>query len=229
MNGRLVVVDDVAAAFTRLVIDRATEHDSFALALSGGDTARTCYEHLAVTGRDSLDWSAITAWWGDERCVALDDVDSNFRLASEALLTRVAPLAAVHPMFEGDLAPEDAAAEYDRRLRATAPLDVVHLGLGPDGHTASLFPECDALDADGDLLVVSTRDPLGTNRHDRITFTYAGIERARSVIVTVAGAAKTDALHRVLDGDRSAPAANLRSADLVWLVDAEAMGTRDDR
>ena len=113
----------------------------------------------------------------------------------------------------------DGGLAYDQRLRSVTPLDLVHLGLGPDGHTASLFPGSEALRAADDRLVVENDDPTGINPHHRMTFTFAGIERARRVVVTVGGASKADALRRVIDGDVTAPASSLRSDDLVWLVD----------
>lgn len=227
MNGSLVVVDDVATSFAHFVIDQiAAAETQFAIAFSGGSTARECYESLADIGRSSVRWSILDAWWGDERCVPLDDADSNFRLVQESLLSKVEPCASVHPM-RSDIPHADEV--YDRLVRSAPPLDLVHLGLGPDGHTASLFPQSTALDAPADRLVVANVDPLGTNPHERLTLTFAGIARARTTVVTVAGASKTEALHRILDGDLSAPAAHLTGEHLVWLVDAAAMGTRTAR
>jgi len=228
VNGSLVVVDDVASAFAQLVIDRiaAQSGTQFSMAFSGGATARACYDQLAVDGRSRVNWAIVDAWWGDERCVPLDDVDSNFRLVSEALLSKVSPLASVHPM-RSDLT--DPADTYDRLVRSAPPMDLIHLGLGPDGHTASLFPSSEALTAPVDRLVVSNVDPLAHNPHKRLTFTYAGISRCRSAVVTVAGSAKTEALHRVLDGDLTAPASLLDVDDLIWLVDSAALGSRNAR
>ena len=227
MNGSLVVVDDVAAAFAQLVVDRtAASKAPFSLAFSGGSTARECYEHLALEAESPIDWTRIDAWWGDERCVPLEDPDSNYRLVEESLLSKVGPLASVHPM-RSDVS--DAADLYDRLVRSAPPIDLIHLGLGPDGHTASLFPGSEALTAPVSRFVVSNVDPLGHNPHARLTFTFAGIANCRSAVVTVAGASKTEALHRVLDGDLSAPAAHLATEDLIWLVDTEAMGSRSAR
>ena len=228
MNGSLVVVDDVAKAFAQLVVDQANlkPPEPFSLAFSGGSTARDCYQELALTGSTTVDWSAVTGWWGDERCVPLTDSYSNFRLVKESLLELVEPLAAVHPM-QPDLSDPDLA--YEQLLRASPPIDLIHLGLGPDGHTASLFPGSDALDSPKGRLVVLNRDPSSNNPHERLTFTFEAIAQCRMVVVTVAGSAKTDALHRVLDGDLSAPATRISGTDVIWLVDNAAMGARTPR
>ena len=227
MNGSLVVVDDVAAAFAQLVVDRtAASGAHFSLAFSGGSTARECYEYLARRAQYPIDWARIDAWWGDERCVPLDNPDSNFRLVEESLISKIGPLASIHPMHS-DRA--DAADLYDRLVHSAPPIDLIHLGLGPDGHTASLFPDSEALSSPSTRFVVSNLDPLGHNPHPRLTFTFAGIAHCRTAVVTVAGASKTEALHRVLDGDLTAPAAHVANDDLIWLVDAETLGSRSAR
>src|SRR6478735_12767137 len=194
MNGELVVVDDVAEAFASTVVDtyRDRPNDGFAVALSGGSTARRCYERLAADAADTIDWWKVDVYWGDERCVPLDDADSNYRLAREALLDRVGAANATYPMRC-----EEGADAYQLRIGELGRFDLVHLGLGPDGHTASLFPESAALEADPGRLVVINDDPLGHNPHPRMTLTFSGIARARVVVVTVEGEAKADALARV--------------------------------
>lgn len=219
MKGELVVVEDVSEAFAGFVIDRhgARFGPRFAMALSGGDTARSCYEALARR-RVELDWGTVDIWWGDERCVPLDDPDSNHRLAHEALLDRVS-VGSEHPMTCGDL----GARTYETALEDAPPLDLVHLGLGPDGHTASLFPGSSALSAPPARLVVDNVDPTGRNGHRRVTLTYGGIARGRCVVVTVSGANKADALRRVRSGDPTAPATAIDADEVVWLVDAAAL------
>jgi 6-phosphogluconolactonase/glucosamine-6-phosphate isomerase/deaminase len=120
-----------------------------------------------------------------------------------------------------------AAAAYQRLVAALDRPDLVHLGLGPDGHTASLFPGSTALDdRDPAHLVVANRDPNGVNPHDRVTLTLAGIARARRTVVTVAGASKHDALARIA-ADEDLPAGRLDGDGLLWLVDAAALGDLD--
>jgi 6-phosphogluconolactonase len=218
VNGELIVVDDVAATFATMVNDAFVTREApvFALALSGGDTARRCYAELAARDEmDPIDWSAVELYWGDERCVPLDDEASNYRLAREALLDRVGEPLAVHPMVCED------ADGYDA-LIAAASLDVVHLGLGPDGHTASLFPGSAALEV-SDRSVVRNEDPSGTNPLPRLTFTLSAIAATRLVIVTVEGDAKREALARVRAGD-DVPAARVRARRVVWLADHAAAG-----
>jgi 6-phosphogluconolactonase len=219
MNGELLVVDDVSAAFAEFVIDRwlARVGPRFAMAMSGGDTARACYEALARR-RSEIDWGTVDIWWGDERCVPLDDVESNHRLAHEALLDQV-EVGSEHPMTCGT----HGARTYESALEDAPPLDLIHLGLGPDGHTASLFPGSAALAVPSSRLVVENVDPTGRNRHPRLTLTYGGIARGRCVVVTVSGAGKSEALRRVRAGDPSAPAAGIDADDVVWLVDPAAL------
>ena len=225
MNGSLFVVDDVAAEFAERVIEafHARPHDGFSLALSGGSTARACYERLADDAGSQIDWWKVDLYWGDERCVPLDDPDSNYRLAREALLDRVGAANATYPMRC-----EEGADPYQLRVGELGRFDVVHLGLGPDGHTASLFPGSPALEADPGRLVVLNDDPSGHNPHRRMTLTYAGIARARLVIVTVAGEAKREALARVMAGD-DVPAAAVRAEQVIWLADHAAAGDLIDR
>lgn len=218
MHGDLVVVDDVPAEFAERVIEafHTRPNDNFSLALSGGGTARACYERLADVGGTQIDWWKVDVYWGDERCVPLDDPASNYRLGREALLERVGAVDANFPMRC-----EEGADPYQLRIGELGKFDLVHLGLGADGHTASLFPGSAALDADPGRLVVMNEDPLGNNPHPRMTLTFAGIARARVAVVTVVGEEKADALAAVARGE-DLPAARLKAERLVWLVDRAA-------
>jgi 6-phosphogluconolactonase len=221
VQGSLYVVDDVPGEFAERVIEAflGRPNDHFSIALSGGDTARTCYERLAAEAATQIDWWKVDVYWGDERCVPLDDEASNYRMAREALLDRVGAANAAYPMRCAE-----GPDPYQLRVGELGRFDLVHLGLGPDGHTASLFPGSPALDADPGRLVVMTEDPLGHNPHPRMTLTYAGIARAHLVLVTATGEAKRDALHRVASGDQTAPASAVRAERVVWLADPAAAG-----
>ena len=218
MFGELTVVDDVPGAFAASVVEayeRRIDED-FSIALSGGATARTCYERLADDAGERIDWWNVDVYWGDERCVPADSADSNERLVRQALLERVGGAHAVHPMRCAD-----GADRYQLLVGELGRFDVVHLGMGPDGHTASLFPGSAALDADPGRLVVMNSDPSGSNPHERMTLTFSGISRARLVVFTVSGEDKREAMQAVAEG-ADLPAARVRAERVVWLVDPAA-------
>jgi 6-phosphogluconolactonase len=219
--GELVVVDDVPGELAERVIEafHARPHDAFSLAVSGGDLARRCYERLADDAGNQIDWWKVDVYWGDERCLPLDHGDSNYRLARESLLERVGAVNANFPMRC-----EEGPDPYQLRLGELGRIDLIHLGMGPDGHTASLFPGSPALHADPGRLVVMNEDPAGSNPYTRMTFTLAGIARARLALVTVAGEAKREALARVMAGDAEVPASHIRADRVLWIVDPAAAG-----
>ena len=213
----MVVVENVAAEFAERVIEAflARPSEFFSIALSGGATARSCYESLAEAGGAQIDWWRVDVYWGDERCVPLDHEDSNYRLGREALLEKVGAVNANFPMRC-----EDGPDRYHQLVGEVGQFDVVHLGVGADGHTASLFPDSPGLDADPGRLVVMNEDPNGRNPHPRETLTFSGIERARLALVTVSGAEKAEALAKTAAGET--PASRIRAENVVWLVDREA-------
>jgi 6-phosphogluconolactonase len=219
VHGEVHVVPDVPEAFAALVageLRAVAPGRVFRLALSGGPTARRCYARLAEV--EGLPWERVEALWGDERCVPPDDPDSNARLGREALLDHVGPLAAVHPMSCAE-----GAAAYEAVLRAGGPLDLVHLGLGPDGHTASLFAGSGPLERPDGALVTLNRDPAAQNPHDRMTVTMAVLDAARLAVFTVSGEEKAAALARVRAGE-DVPGGRVAAKRVVWLVDPAAAG-----
>jgi 6-phosphogluconolactonase len=218
--GTVDVVDDVATAFAQTVLTAyaARPGARFVLVLSGGPTARRCYEALARAGTDRVDWSQVDIFMGDERCVAPDDPDANQRLVREALIDRVGGVGSFRPM-SCEAGPE----AYERLVSEVEAFDVVHLGLGPDGHTASLFPNSAALDAAPGRLVVRSVDPNDRNPHARMTLTLEGLARALLVVFTVSGVAKHEAFAAVSAG-ADLPAAQVRARQVLWLVDREAAG-----
>ena len=223
MNGDLLVVPDVAEAFAARVVDAFHTRpgdDFFSVALSGGDTARRCYERLAAVGAEQIDWWQVDVYWGDERCVPPSSEESNERLVRESLLERVGAAHAVYPMRC-----EEGPDRYQLRVGEVGQFDIVHLGLGEDGHTASLFEGSPALEADPGLLVCLNSDPSGRNPHDRMTLTLSGIARTRLILVTVEGASKRSAMEAVVRGDPDVPAGRVRPGPggrMLWLVDAAA-------
>ncbi|GAO02397.1 6-phosphogluconolactonase [Anaeromyxobacter sp. PSR-1] len=199
----------------------------FAVALAGGSTPRALYEVLAdpaAPWRGRVPWARTEVWFGDERCVPPDHPDSNYRMAREALLDRVAP-AAVH-RIEGERPPAEAAARYEAALRRDAEpdgapprLDLVLLGLGADGHTASLFPGSPALDERARWVAAPFVPAVGAHR---VTLTLPVLERARAIAFLVSGAGKRAALGRLLAaGPPAIPAARVRPLDGALLVLAD--------
>jgi 6-phosphogluconolactonase len=203
------------------------EKGRFAVTLAGGSTPNALYELLAAEYVNALDWSRVHAFFGDERCVPPDHEDSNYRMAQEALLSRV-PVGSVHRMH-GEMEPREAAALYEKELEdffdGTPVLDLVLLGIGEDGHTASLFPRTPALDVRDRWAVENQVEKLGTVR---LTLTIPTINAARTVVFLVAGEGKAEALREILEGDadpRDYPAKFVRTASgPVWMVDEAAAG-----
>jgi 6-phosphogluconolactonase len=212
LPGELRVVDHVPQAFSALFVEEAP--GSFAL--SGGSTARQCYELLAVA---DAEWNAVDVFFGDERWVPLGDPESNEGAARHAFLDQCLPRT-IYSMRHAGETIDAAAAAYDRLLREYGPLDFVHLGLGPDGHTASLFPGSPALD-ERERLVVATGDDL--HPHPRLTLTFPALAQSRLAVFTVAGDVKRDAFQRVKAGD-DLPAARVSAGRVIWLVDQAANG-----
>ena len=219
----LTPVDDVARAFAAAVVEAfaARPGARFALVLSGGPTARECYEVLAAA--DGLDWSLVDVYVGDERLVPPDDEDANQRLIRESLLDRVGGVGSFTP-WDTTLPVDECVDGYQRVISdlVTGPgIDLIHLGMGPDGHTASLFTGSPALEAEPGELVAANEDPSGRNPHRRLTLTLGAINSARLAVFTVAGASKADAVAALQRGD-DLPAARVHAGRTLWLVDGPA-------
>ncbi len=204
------------------------ERGRFAVALAGGSTPEASYEALARDYADKLDWSRLHVFFGDERTVPPHHEDSNYRMAQRTLLTRVT-VGSVHRM-RGELPPTEAASDYEEQLReffepSEVPgFDLILLGLGEDGHTASLFPETAALDVTDQWVVANPVLQLETTR---LTLTIPVINAARAVTFLVAGESKAGTLKEVLEGDadpRGYPAKFIRpeGEELAWRVDRAA-------
>jgi 6-phosphogluconolactonase len=228
-------LEDLAHRAARWIADLArSSRGRFAICLSGGSTPRRLYQLLAdAPYREAIPWDRVHWFWGDERFVPWDHPDSNYRMAWDAMLAHVpAPAQNIHGIATtGD--PGDAARAYERVLKSyygaetldsARPLfDVELLGLGPDGHTASLFPGTEVLEERQRWVA----EVVGAKPEVRITLTYPLLESSRHTSFLVAGEDKRDALTRVLAGDPELPAARLRPAgELVWLVDVQAQPAR---
>jgi 6-phosphogluconolactonase len=203
--------EEVAAAGAA-AIAQALQVGSRTLVLAGGTTPGRCYQLLADL---EVDWARVAVLFGDERCVRPDHPDSNYRMARETLLDRVAP-ATVHRM-PAELGPEEGAAEYSRIVETLLPLDVVILGIGEDGHTASLFPGHPVLKAKG--LVAGVRNSPKPPP-ERVTLTLAVLQGARQVIILATGAGKANAVAMAKRGE--VPSGMIAGAR--WLIDRAAAG-----
>src|SRR5665213_1954582 len=228
-EARLEVHADPEALSRRVadwMLEAATAKDgAFTVALSGGSTPRLLYQLLAGSPyRDEFPWSRTHWFWGDERFVPQDDTLSNYRMVREALLS-CAPIPAIniHPIPTEGTTPDKAAAAYERELKSfngaehldpARPLfDVTLLGLGPDGHTASLFPNTAVL-AERDRWVAAV---VGAKSETRITLTYPALESSRNAAFLVAGQEKRAVLARLRRGDGTLPAARLHPTGTLWI------------
>ena len=225
------VAREAAGLFVRLSVEAVSTRGAFAAALSGGSTPRRVYELLAEDDyRTQVSWPGVHLFFGDERTVAPDHPDSNYRMANEALLSRVPiPAENVHRIDGvGDAAA--GASKYESELRAFfgdaawPRFDLVMLGMGDDGHTASLFPGTVALGEARAWVVANWVEKFGAYR---LTLTAPSINGARRVLFLVAGAGKAATLREVLKGDRDParlPSQLIRPAggSPEWFVDRAA-------
>jgi 6-phosphogluconolactonase len=201
--------EDVAAAAAKEIAE-AIRGGVRTLVLTGGTTPQRCYELLAEM---DLEWGRVTVLFGDERCVLPNHPDSNYLMAKTTLLDRVMP-ATVH-RIPAELGPDEGAAEYEKVVAANLPLDLVLLGVGEDGHTASLFPGHQALKAHN--LVVGVYDSPKPPP-ERVTLTLPVLRAARRVLVMATGAGKADAVARAKRGE--VPSGMITGAK--WLIDQAA-------
>jgi 6-phosphogluconolactonase len=208
-----VAARSAEAIATAVAAARAT-HGEAHLCVAGGSTPRRCYQLLGPL----LDtWEHVHLWYGDERCVPPEDPEANVRMVREAL---IAPGAIEHRM-RGELGPDEGAAQYAQELGDTI-MDLTLNGMGPDGHTASLFPHHPLLDAKGLTAGISDSPKPPP---ERITLTLQALNASNRLMLLVAGADKAEALARVLAGpDRGTPASLLDRDKLDVVADAAALG-----
>jgi len=223
-----------ADEFVRCAREAIATRGRFTVALSGGSTPKRLYQLLASElFRDQIDWGRVVIFWSDERCVPPDHADSNYRMAREAMLTHLPiPAEQIHRMEAERSDREAAARDYETVLARVfgvnlgnepPALDLILLGMGPDGHTASLFPYTQALDQTRRWVVPNHVPQLNT---DRLTLTRPILNRGRKVLFLVAGADKAERLAEVLAGPadpKRLPAQSIRPAGcLLWFVDSAA-------
>jgi len=226
----------LAGRAAQWIIDLACHSTGrFSICLSGGSTPKRLYELLAVAPyRDALPWDRVHWFWGDDRFVSWDDPNSNYGMAYAALLGKApVPPENIHGI-EPKTSPDRAAAAYEATLKSyygadrldpARPLfDVMLMGLGPDGHTASLFPGKPALD-EKSRWVTGVPEPGLQPLVPRVTLTYPALESCRSAAFLVAGADKVPALTGVRAGDTKLPSARFSPVgELIWFLDRAASG-----
>jgi 6-phosphogluconolactonase len=223
--------EDLAEAAAREFASRAAgaiqDRGRFAVVLAGGSTPKATYGILARDYADQIDWGNVHVFFGDERVVPPDHEDSNYKMAREALLDHV-PVGSVHRMI-GELPPDEAAEAYEQDLRNffgpedLPRFDLILLGTGPDGHTASLFPETSALEVHDRWVVANPVLKLDTTR---ITLTVPVLNAARAVCFLVAGESKAEPVAEILEGNpdpREYPASLIQPQDgPAWMLDEAA-------
>jgi 6-phosphogluconolactonase len=224
---------EAAERVARAAAEAIALQERFCIALAGGSTPKALYEVLAGEPfRARIDWAMVNVFFGDERCVPPDHPESNYRMAREALLSRVPiPGDNVYRM-RGETDPQEAAREYGEMLKekfGDAGVDLCLLGMGADGHTASLFPGTPAVEETKHRVVANYAENSTTGRSWRITMTAPFINRSHRVMVLVEGAAKARRVSEVLEG----PPDPLRlpiqlispaSGNMAWLIDVAAAG-----
>lgn len=234
------VADEAAQRVVRHAGEAIEANGRFSIALSGGSTPKSLYELLATKYRDWIDWTRVEVFFVDERCVPPDHRESNHRMAHETLLSKVPiPGDNVYRM-RGEVDPNEAAKEYGLMLKVKFPstgsgqvadggLDLILLGMGEDGHTASLFPGTPAVGETHHRVVANYAEKSTTGKSWRITLTAPFINRAEQVIILVTGANKAETLKRVLEDPPDPKRFPVQlisplSGRLTWLIDAAAAG-----
>jgi 6-phosphogluconolactonase len=219
-----------AGLFSRLARQAVGDHGKFSVALSGGHTPCYTYELLASEAFYSrIPWAQVHVFWGDERCVPADDPRSNSHMARQAFLSRVLiPPDQIHPISCAQK-PAEAVTQYEAVLRGffgdqSPRFDLILLGLGENGHTASLFPNTSVLEEEEQWVAEVY---VAEQKMHRVTFTASLINQAAAVAFLVAGAGKSQVLQQVLEGPsdpKRLPAQMIRpkNGQLMWLVDEEA-------
>ena len=217
-----------AEHFAHKSSEAVAQKGSFSVALSGGSTPKALYKLLADPNepfRDKIPWSNIHFYWSDERHVPPDHPDSNYRIANEALLSRVPVTPAnVHRVISENPA-ADAARDYEdtilNQIGGDPRLDLILLGVGNDGHTASIFPRSDVLHETKHLVAAPWVEKLNTYR---ITMTLPLLNNGASVVFLVSGAEKSQIVKEVLEGPEKYPAQAVKptNGELIWMLDQDA-------
>ncbi len=214
-----------------LQLTKSSVKERFNILLSGGNTPSELYKRLAKKYANDIEWERIHFWWGDERCVSPDNIKSNFKQANDFLLSQIAvPKSNIHRIY-GENNPEEEAIRYAREIkeslnfRGKDPVfDLVLLGLGEDGHTASIFPDEIELFEDQRICAVTTH-PLSGQK--RITITGGVLNNANRIFFLVTGSNKAQRIAEIMNDDEAAkllPAYYISptNGELIWFIDEQA-------
>jgi 6-phosphogluconolactonase len=234
VNTQADLFQTAAQDFVSLANDAIAARGKFTVALSGGTTPKGMFALLASAAFPSVPWERIFFFWSDERHVPPNDPDSNYRMANEAMLSKVpVPAENIFRIRAEEKDANIAALEYEQTIQNFFCLkpgefprfDLIHLGMGPDGHTASLFPGSAGLEEQSRLVIANWVEKFKTFR---ITFTYPVLNHAACVELLVGGIDKAPAIHEILENPQSGlPAQRVRPTEgrLVWLLDRPAAST----
>ncbi len=231
MNTRKVIVsqaavEEAAKHFVKTANEAMEKSGAFYVALSGGSTPKALFKLLSTNAwKDKIDWTKVWLFWSDERCVPPTDPDSNYKMAMDAGFStlNIPQDQIIRPMGEHE-DPKTAAALYTRKIQELVPdmrFDLVMLGMGEDGHTASLFPGTDGLEV-VETAVIANYIPQ--KECWRLSFTFALINHARQVVLYVLGAGKSSVVTEVFSNESSYPVARVGTADQpsLWFLDKES-------
>lgn len=220
---------EIAQFFGKLLKERTAQSDQVTIALSGGSTPKAIFDELAQAYASTIDWNKVHLFWGDERCVPPTNAESNYKMTVDHLLSKIdVPEANVHRVM-GELNPEEACKKYDELLNEKLPqvedlpqFDIILLGMGDDGHTASIFPnELELWEASGNC-VLATHPQSGQKR---VSLTGQLINHAKEIYFLVTGEEKADKLNEIINqkpGFEKYPAALVINP--FWLIDKDAAG-----
>ena len=221
----------VAGEFSKYFVEKAQTDQPFHVALSGGSTPKIVFDVLAEEYSDKINWSNIHLYWGDERCVAPDDAESNYKMTVEHLISKInIPEENIH-RIRGEENPQSEAKRYGKLLEDLLPhelglpqFDLVILGMGDDGHTASIFPHELKLWVSPDNCEVATHPDSGQKR---VSLTGRVINNAKTVAFLVTGDSKADKVKIIIDREEDYlqyPASHVspKTKDLIWFLDGEA-------
>ncbi|MEL6654003.1 MAG: 6-phosphogluconolactonase, partial [Bacteroidota bacterium] len=216
----------VAEQFAEWLAERITPGQAFHMALSGGSTPKILFAHLAQHFQDRISWEDLHLWWGDERCVPPDHADSNYKMTRELLIDKVSiPSENVHRVL-GEAEPQEEAKRYSKEIEANLPkvdgiptFDLIMLGMGSDGHTASIFPHQMELLTSKETCVVATHPESG---QIRVSLSGPVINHAEKVAFLVTGTSKTEKVRAIFSGSEESkqyPAAHIQPrGELFWFL-----------